>query len=87
MSDTVARRSRRAQGETPARSVRVPEDAWGGAKRRAAYEGTTISNVVVLLLDGYAKGLLNLPKVTVQYEQPKPDQPVGPYGVGVNPGE
>jgi hypothetical protein len=54
----------------PARSVRVSDDAWDKARSRAEYEGVTVSHVAAVLIEGYAKGLINLPKVQVVYEQP-----------------
>lgn len=73
MSDSRAR-PRRAKGSTPARSVRISDEVWDRARNRAAYEGTTVSHVISSLLEGYSKGLLNLPKVQVVYGQPK-DEP------------
>lgn len=69
MSDSRAR-PRRVKGAKPARSVRIADEVWDRARNRAAYEGVTISYVIDSLLEGYSKGLLNLPKVQVQYQQP-----------------
>lgn len=41
---------------TPIRSVRVPESIWRAAKDRAEREGTTVSAVIVRLLERYAGG-------------------------------
>lgn len=41
---------------TPIRSVRVPESIWQAAKDRAEREGTTVSAVIVRLLERYARG-------------------------------
>jgi hypothetical protein len=54
----------------PARSVRVSDDDWDKARSRAEYEGVTVSHVAAMLIQGYARGLINLPKVQVIYEQP-----------------
>lgn len=70
MAETRAR-PRRAKGAMPARSVRIDDETWERSRNRAAYEGTTVSHVINALLEGYSKGLLDLPKVTVQYKQPK----------------
>lgn len=70
MSDTRAR-PRRAKGSMPARSIRIDDETWERARARAAYEGVTISHVTNAFLEGYAKGLLNLPTVQVKYAQPK----------------
>lgn len=55
----------------PARSVRISDEVWDSARNRAAYENVTVSHVIFVLLEGYAKGLLNLPKVQVTYQPPK----------------
>jgi hypothetical protein len=51
----------------PARSVRVADEPWDRARRRANYEGVTMSNMVAQLVDGYGKGLIDLPKVQISY--------------------
>jgi hypothetical protein len=53
----------------PARSVRISDEVWEKAKRRAAYEGVTVSHVMALLCQGYAEGRVNMPVVTVSYAQ------------------
>lgn len=62
-------RRRRPNGTEPdpVRSVRVGNDSWSAAQMRAAYEGRTMSEVVALLVAGYAKGQLQLPKVELVY--------------------
>lgn len=59
---------------TAAHSVRTDDAMWGRAKARAAKEGHTINHVINEILDGYGRGLINLPKVqiTKQYETPRP---------------
>lgn len=57
--------------QVPVRSVRVPEDIWEAAKRRATYEGVTMSTVMYEFVEGYAKGLVDLPKVTITYTPPR----------------
>lgn len=59
------------RGITTSRSVRVGDTVWERAKNRAAYDGTNISQVINALLEGYAKGLLDLPTVEVHYKQPR----------------
>lgn len=44
------------QGNIPARSVRVPNEIWNDAKRRAAIEGRTVTDVVVSALKRYGRG-------------------------------
>jgi hypothetical protein len=48
----------------------VSNEVWEKAKRRATYEGVTISHVLALIAEGYAAGLLDLPRVQVTYTQP-----------------
>lgn len=42
--------------KTPQRSVRVPDDVWLAAKERADEENRTLSDVIRVCLDRYAKG-------------------------------
>ena len=42
--------------ETPARSVRVPDDIWTPALRRADLEGTTVTAIITDALRDYAHG-------------------------------
>jgi hypothetical protein len=60
----------RASKYPPVRSVRVDEALWARAKRRAKADGVTMSDVMFRFVEGYAKGMLNLPKVQVVYERP-----------------
>lgn len=53
------------RGVTSSRSVRVPDDVWERARSRADSEGVSINYVVNEILDGYSRGMLNLPKVKV----------------------
>lgn len=43
-------------GNTPPRSVRVPDAIWQAASARAKAEGTTITAVILAALTHYAKG-------------------------------
>jgi hypothetical protein len=52
--------------------VRTSDELWAAARRRAESEGMTINGVVEELLEGYARGLLNLPKVTKTYAPVRP---------------
>ena len=45
-----------AQGNTPPRSVRVPEDVWQAAKDAAERKGETVSGAVVRFLRRYGRG-------------------------------
>lgn len=46
------------------RSIRVDPDAWEAGKARAAKEGVTISEAAAHLVDGYSRGVYDLPTVT-----------------------
>jgi hypothetical protein len=46
-------------------SVRVSDDLWASANRRCQLEGTTMNNMINQIMEGYARGLLNLPKVQI----------------------
>ncbi|WP_158566811.1 hypothetical protein [Actinomadura craniellae] len=50
---TEKKRGRPATGETKIRGVRVPDAVWEEAKRKAAEEGKTVSDVVNELLRKY----------------------------------
>lgn len=47
--------ARNPEQHTPRRTVRVPDDVWHAASRRAAHERTTVSAEVVKHLARYAK--------------------------------
>ena len=58
-------------GGTQARSVRVDDEVWFGARDRAEDEKTSISHVIRTLLAAYGAGTLNLPTITMTFK----DQP------------
>ncbi len=45
-----------AKGNTPPRSVRVPDDVWNAARERAEREGTTLTAIILRALERYARG-------------------------------
>lgn len=49
------------------RSVRTTDDLWEAAKRRASDQGLTMNGVIVAILQGYSRGLVDLPKVTKSF--------------------
>ena len=55
------------RGAKGSHSIRCHNDVWEEAKRRAKLEGTVINTVLEEILEGYGKGLINLPKVTKSY--------------------
>lgn len=60
-----------ARGAKRSHSVRVHEDLWVKARRRAETEGTTINGVIEEIVEGYATGLVNLPRITKTYSNPR----------------
>lgn len=63
----------RAKPESPIlpRSVRIPQNVWDKARQRATAEGTTITGAVTDLLEGYARGVYELPRVRTVKQFPK----------------
>lgn len=57
------------QKYAPTRSVRVEDAVWEAAKRRARSEGKTMSEIVVLLVDGYSRGMIDPPRVQLVYSK------------------
>jgi predicted HicB family RNase H-like nuclease len=55
------------KGPKRSHSVRVHDDIWAAANRRAQSEGTTVNGVVEEILEGYGRGLINLPKIVKTY--------------------
>lgn len=43
------------QPKTPARGVRVADDLWQAAKKKAAEEGETVTDVIVRALEEYVE--------------------------------
>jgi hypothetical protein len=55
--------------KTKPHSVRTTDELWATAKKRAEFEGVTMSHVINELLEGWAHGLLDLPTVTKEYNK------------------
>jgi predicted DNA binding CopG/RHH family protein len=53
------------RGESPRVASRIPEPVYRAAKKRAAREGLTVSQVVQALLAGYAAGQSSRLKIAV----------------------
>jgi hypothetical protein len=66
----MARRRRNGAPENPARSVRVNDDDWNKAVRRAEFEQHTISEIIQLFVKGYGAGLINPPTIQLVYRAP-----------------
>lgn len=46
-------------------SVRTTDELWEMARQRAAKDGVSLNYVINEILEGYARGMLNLPRVKV----------------------
>lgn len=68
MATKNAKKARKST--TSVRSVRVGDDVWQAARKRAAKEDVTINYVLGQILEGYARNLLDLPTVTKTYATP-----------------
>jgi hypothetical protein len=51
----------------PVRSVRISDELWEAARRRATYDGVTMSHVLVTFVEGYSKGLIDMPRISVSF--------------------
>ena len=56
-------------GPKASRSVRVHDELWESARIRAESEGIVINTAVEELLEGYARGLIDMPKITKEYQR------------------
>lgn len=54
-------------GYAPVRSVRIEESVWRRALARAKHEGVTMSHVMATLVEGYSRGLVDLPRVQLVF--------------------
>lgn len=52
------------------RSFRVDETIWAAARARATREGTSVNSVIGDLIEGYARGVYELPSRRVVTEFP-----------------
>ena len=66
----MARVKRPDQRYSRVRSIRVEDEIWEKAQRRAQFEGVAMTHVVGMLIEGYATGQLHLPKVQLVYGAP-----------------
>ena len=55
----------------PVRSFRMSGSRWEKARRRAKYEGYSMSHIITTLVDGYAAGAISMPKTKVVYREKK----------------
>jgi antitoxin component of RelBE/YafQ-DinJ toxin-antitoxin module len=71
MADVQVLRQRRGLGtpHDPVRSVRISEEVWTTAQRRADTDGMSISMVIRLLTQGYAEGQIPVPTLTLTYRE------------------
>lgn len=64
-------RTKAGAGPKQSHSLRVHDEIWTRATRRAQSEGHTINGVLEELLEGYGNGLLNMPRITKTYNTQK----------------
>ena len=62
-----------ASGAKVSRSVRVNAQMWAAASAKAQKAGTNLNQVVGDLIEGYARGAIDL-KIVKQFAQPAPQQ-------------
>jgi len=60
-----------ARKPTVSKSVRVDQDMWNAARAKAERSGTNINSVVGDLVEGYARGAIDL-TVVKQFATPAP---------------
>lgn len=63
-------RPKNPQTLTP-RSMRVEQSIWDKARERATAEGRSVSGVMADLLEGYARGVYELPRVEITKKFPQ----------------
>lgn len=56
-----------AISRTESHSVRTERTLWAKARARATREGYKMNTVINELLEGYARGVIHMPKVQKQY--------------------
>lgn len=54
----------------PTRSFRANDELWAEAKERAGEEGKSMSAVMLLLLEGYARRMIDLPRTRLVFLPP-----------------
>ena len=60
----------------PIRSVRIGDEVWETARRRANFEGVNMSTVLQRLTEGYARSMINLPRLELVYTKPQAEPAV-----------
>jgi hypothetical protein len=55
--------------------VRVADSIWDSARARAEEDDVTLSYVVTALVDGYGRGLIDLPRVEAVFTQLRDERP------------
>ncbi len=66
-------RSMPGRNKTKPHSIRMTESLWLSAKRRADEEQKSMNFVVGEFLDGYARGLVNLPRQAANHSTARRD--------------
>lgn len=63
------------KSKTESHSVRSDKAMWAKARTRATREGYNMNHVINTLLEGYANGVIHMPKVVKQFAVTPPSQP------------
>ena len=56
-------------GPKGSKSVRVHDELWESARIRAESEGLPINTAIEELLEGYARGHIDMPQITREYKR------------------
>lgn len=62
-----------ARSKSESHSVRSDRALWAKARSRAVREGYNMNQVINELLEGYARGVIHMPKVKKQYAVTAPE--------------
>ncbi len=79
LGHSLLTRTRRPRGarQLPVHTFRIDDLTWNKARLRATREGLSISRVIATLLDGYAHGHIDMPRVKLVYpEHPKREEQI-----------
>lgn len=58
----------RQPGGSPTRTARISDPIWKAAQKRAKKDGVSMSQLMSTLVEGYAKGKIDMPRVELVYE-------------------
>lgn len=61
-------------GSLPTRSARISDAVWSKATARAKHERVTMSFVMATLVEGYGRGLIDLPTMRMVFKPSPTDE-------------